>query len=293
MGYADTLVKIRRPDSVNVYPTYPGYNQQPGKRNYLDLELSVEFANSAVPNYWVRVDTPVVVDSGGHSHSHTSPRRPVGRFIHPIISTDTTDTLLSQTDSNGKLRFRYVASQFSGVERIRAKLLSDTTISDTLSLITRVPGLQLLPEGNHYVKVGGTCEHHGPRDDALYQNCRTPDSDHWGTQTLIQNIQTIADSFAVSYSGFRLRVNDLSLKYGGGFDIFGRWLTDITPPGCRPAGFGHCEHRTGDSGDVSFIVINPQGKNTGITDPQKRKLLDLITNVSGAPKRHTDHYHIR
>jgi hypothetical protein len=298
ISYTDTLVKIWRPALANLYPYYPAIRNDTvtvgPKKCFIDLDLSVEFANTAIPNYWVRVDTPMVVDSGAHSHSHTSPRRPVGRFIHPIGSTDTTDTLLAQTDANGKIRFRYLASQFGGVERVRAKLLSDTTIFDTLSLATRVPGLQLLPEDTtKYFKVGGTCRHNGPRDDNEFPNCRTPDTDHWGTIEFIGHLQAIVDSFVVLYDSLRLRINDMSLPLGGGFDIGGRWNQDITVPTCRPAGYGHCTHRTGETGDVSFDAINPQGDRVTLNEQQRLDLELIINATSGAPVVHSDHFHVQ
>ncbi|HET6272620.1 MAG TPA: hypothetical protein VFG32_06530, partial [Bacteroidota bacterium] len=295
MGYADTLVKIRRPDSVNVYPTYPNKNDSLAKKNYMDLELSVEFANTAIPNYWVKVDKPVLADSGGHSHDGN---RPMGRYRLPKLVGQGFDTLASftrRTDANGKLSFRYLASQFGGVERITAKLLSDTTSSDTLSLITRVPELHLLPDGSHYVKIGGTCLHHGPRDDTNYPNCRTPDTDHWGTNALIQAIQAVADAYDSLHAAIRLRINDMSLPYGGGFDLGGNWDDDIYDEYptidslCNDV--GHCTHRQGITVDVSHQGLNQSGNYVTI------KLIDLrkIAQHKTGHKAHKegDHDHIR
>jgi hypothetical protein len=42
-----------------------------------------------------------------------------------------------------------------------------------------------------------------------------------------------------------IHINDMSLPYGGGFDIYGCWERDITDPNR-----GHSEHRTGNNADI-------------------------------------------
>lgn len=289
-SFADTLVTFMTPDT-GVYPTYQGHNQTPATRNYIDLELRVTLADSAIGNYFVQVQQPVLVDSGGHSHDAN---RPMGRYLYPIGSTDTVQIITAQTDSLGRLMFRYVASQFGGVERIRARLVSDTTNFDTLRLSTRVPGLQLLADGTNYVKVGGTCRHHGPSTTEPTA-CRTPDNDHWATTGMIQTINTIADSFATYYSDFKIRVNDISLPRGGGFDVGGNWEDDIidkfaSRDTCNLV--GHCEHREGNIADISFLVRDRLGRDMQMTPEQRERMWGILRYVVGSPSEH-GHYHIR
>ena len=293
--FADTLVKITRPDSVNVYPYYPAIHNDTvtigAKKRFIDLELKVQYADSAISNYWVQLDTAVLADSGGHSHDGT---RPKPKYIVPKLSGVGVDTITSgarKTDSTGVLRFKFLASQFGGVERIRVRLLSDTTKWDTLSVITRVPGLQLLPVGTNYIKYGGRCEHHGPQAPS---GCTTPDTDHWGTADIIQSVIAIADSFAAYYTNFRIRVNDMSLPLGGGFDIEGNWEADIIdeyPQSGDCNDVGHCEHREGTVADISFSVLNPSGQVITMTPEQSEDMLGIIQSVAGAPLEH-GHYHI-
>ena len=85
-------------------------------------------------NYSVQLDAAVPVDSGGHSHEGN---RPMGRYIVPKVSGTGVDTIASgtrKTDSTGVLKFKFLASQFGGKERIRAQLVDDTTKWDTLSV---------------------------------------------------------------------------------------------------------------------------------------------------------------
>lgn len=284
-------VVFTKPDSAVVYPTYAGHNDAAARRNWIDLELRVISGDStSVPNYWVKVLKPVLVDSGGHSHGGN---RPMGEYRHPIGSATSVDTIRAQTDSTGRLKFRYMASQFGGAESIRAQAVGDTTKFDTLSLLTRVPGLQLLPQGTNYVKIGGTCRHHGPEGPT---SCSTPDNDHWATAGLIENIRTIADSFAHYYPNYRIRINDISLPHGGGFDLGGDWEADIIDqfPASRDTCnlVGHCTHREGNMADISYYVRPPSGSDSLMTPSQRRRLRRILDNTAGSVLEH-GHYHFR
>jgi hypothetical protein len=244
------FVKFTRPDSAVVYPYYPAIQNDTvtvgPKKRFLDLELKVMLSDSTpVPNAWVRIDKPLLVDSGGHSHDGN---RPMGKYSYPIGSANRSDTLKARTDSTGKLKFRYFASQFGGVERIRARLVSDTTKFDTLSLRTRVPGLVLLPENtNYYLKTGGRSEHHGPPGFS-------EDNNHWITPVARDSLISGAIKFRNARwnrQGEKMKINDISLPYGGGLDIFGAWTADVDSPACYSR--GHCSHRTGTDVDIENL----------------------------------------
>jgi Penicillin-insensitive murein endopeptidase len=234
-------------------------------------------------NYSVQLYAAVPVDSGGHSHDGN---RPMGRYIVPKESGTGVDTIASgtrHTDSTGVLKFKFFASQFGGVERIRAQLVDDTTKWDTLSLKTRVPGLMLLPEGTKYNKVGGTCKHHGPRDDSQYQNCREPDNNHYGTNRLVQAIQAIAVVYDSLNPGVRLRVNDMSLRYGGLFDVD---TTEWKSP--------HKSHRIGINVDYHLQCRDSLNHSVALNEKHFKKIVWDKTKVK--PFRHKPpdppHYHV-
>jgi len=138
---------------------------------------------------------------------------------------------------------------------LRASLVSDSTKFDTLSLITRVPGLVLLPvENTSYSKTGGTCNHHGPRIDNLYQHCRTPDNNHWVNQVARDSLVSAARAFKNAEwntSGELMKINDISLPLGGGFDIYAGWERDVDRGTC--ANYGHCLHREGLDVDIENL----------------------------------------
>ena len=293
----DTVVRFASLDSNNVYPYYPAIRNDTVtagvKKRYMDLEAKAAYGDSLLRDYFIKVEKPQLVDSGGHSHDST---RPLGTYRVAKVSGSGFDIIDSsftrKTDSTGGVKFRFLASQFGGSERIRARLVSDSTKTDTLSLITRVPGLQLLPEGTNYVKVGGTCRHHGPEGPA---DCSTPDNDHWGKLAMIQGISSIADSFAQYYPGYRIRINDISLPYGGGFDLGGNWEDDIidkfaSRDTCNLV--GHCTHREGNIADISYFVRPPSGPDSLFTEPQKRRVRRILDNAASSVLQH-GHYHFR
>ncbi|MEO0267386.1 MAG: hypothetical protein ABIM36_04530 [candidate division WOR-3 bacterium] len=167
-----------------------------------------------VQGFPVNLTARAVLYSGGHDHDGN---RPVGIF----------EQNHGQTNENGEFRTYYYATQFGGIERIIA---SGGNISDSADLTVRVPGLQLLPDATSYQKVGGTQYHHGPPN---YQD----DHNHWGQSYLIDAIYAIALNY-VDEGGEIILINDISLPFGGLFDINGNW----TVP--------HSTHRMGQNADI-------------------------------------------
>jgi len=262
ISYADTVLNFITSDT-SVYPTYTGHNGTAATQNHVDLELRVEYAGLAIPNYWVRIDTPKVrnlfsADSGGHSHSHTNPRRPVGTFKYPINFVNTYQAFEAQTDSTGRIRFRYVASQFGGVERIRARSVSDTTKFDTLSVKTRVPGLEQLADGTNFDLVGGTPKHHGP--PGFVQ-----DNNHYAAQIVRDSLPLMANVWVDSLANLRLFANDISLPYGGLFDHKGTWAAP------------HSTHRIGLDVDIrtELLTLTPPRQGVKIRNEEN----ELVGNA--------------
>jgi hypothetical protein len=87
--------------------------------------------------------------------------------------------------------------------------------------VSRYTGLARVPPNPaHYDRVGGTSTHPEHLND-------------WGHPELVQKIQEAARLYHLS-TGDRSRINDMSLQYGGRFDIAGSW------------GGSHHEHRFAD-----------------------------------------------
>ncbi len=172
----------------------------------------------------------------------------VGRFLD-AGGADLGSTTNGATGPAGEaLTLGYRADAFGGVDTLRASAFFQPDLFDTQRLTVRVPNLQLLPNSADYVKIGGTIEHRGPPGF-------TTDNNHYGTATLAAAIQVISAEHRRTFTQL-LKINDMSLPFGGGFDIYGRWHTDIDVPGCRQPGFGHCTHRLGQDVDVDDLTAD-------------------------------------
>lgn len=157
---------------------------------------------------------------------------------------------------------------------------------DTMSIIERVPDLVALGLGQHYELVGAPDNHSGTNDP-----CREDPAsltslhfrNHYGTTGLIQAIRNIAASYDSLNSGVRLRINDMSLEFGGLFDIGNKWMTGLKE--------AHAEHRIGESADIGFKGIDRENVCINVN---KQELIRLIRSyTAGTTKTHDDHYHIR
>jgi murein endopeptidase len=203
-----------------------------------------------------------------------------GAFYKQVLSGN---PLILKTDISGRAVVdSLVASQIASTYIVTASLAAASAIRDTVNLTVAVLGLELLPESQNYVRVGGTCEHHGLRDDTQYQNCRDPDNNHWGTNRLVQAIQAIAYAYDSLHPGVRLRVNDMSLPFGGLFDVDGNW---------RPE---HKEHRVGINADYSLVCRDSLDNAVVLKEKDFKKIVWDKTKTK--PFRHyppdPPHYHV-
>ncbi|CUS81187.1 hypothetical protein JGI20_00685 [Candidatus Kryptobacter tengchongensis] len=209
--------------------------------------------------------------SGGHDHNGNR-NSYAGKL----------DFYTGMTDSSGRLTNIYTAGEFGGIEKIVVYLADDTTLRDTAEIIVAIPGLVLLPESPYYKKVGGTCEHHGPhtpwREPPTPPECQQPDHNHYIAPLTYLRLSRVCHLY-YSITSHRLCINDISLPFGGLFDIDGNWR--------RP----HGSHRMGVDIDIATRVVNEQGQVVGDVD---RRLLEiLVERYGGRIQNEVNHYHIR
>ncbi|MFB3041341.1 MAG: penicillin-insensitive murein endopeptidase [Candidatus Poribacteria bacterium] len=104
-----------------------------------------------------------------------------------------------------------------------------------------------LPDSpENYIKIGGTCNHHGPRNDNKHPNCRTPDNNHWGHDRAVAFLPFIAIQYRTRFPDDELlQINDIGLPSGGKFDIFAQWTGNVK----------HEYHRLGLDVDVRSFTI--------------------------------------
>ena len=189
-----------------------------------------------------------VIDSGGHiGHYHTQTeedgqRSHWGTFEKDIIDTPKevagSDMFVIESfkgiyyppEAGGKVLIGYTPSV------LFSQMRSDGIISENdenyfrrnliggIIVPVKVEGLvELTEDPGNYILVGSTLSH---------------PSNHYGVPEFVSVIRDLAKKYKELYGG-RLRINDISLIYGGIFDINGDWR----PP--------HKEHRDGRSVDIS------------------------------------------
>jgi hypothetical protein len=212
----------------------PASPTNPHPDNTTLLEIQMTRGGEPVAEHPFKLWTEYVDRSGGHDHDEqqTRTRRPESDFAcngHFVSAQSTPNAranpMEESTQANGKASYEYVASIFGDRMLLKVQSKRNSLLWDTLSVAERVPDLELLPERPYYVKIGGRCNHYGPRDDNAHQGCRTPDNNHWGALRTLQGIDSIAANYRRLFPGDAiLHINDLSLPLGGKFDILGLWV---------------------------------------------------------------------
>lgn len=223
-----------------------GLGEYDPKRSFI-IEVIRGFDQQPVKDESVVIKTEFVPMSGGHDHNDpVLPDSEQGRFYG---QGESGNPLILKTDISGRAVVdSLVASQIAGRYIVTASLVAASAIRDTVSLTVAVPGLELLPESQNYVKVGGRCEHHGPSDKSLVDvpaNCRTPDNNHWIAWNASLSLGSAAFVFRQDQRNKTglMRLNDVSLPFGGLFDISGRWQAP------------HVSHRDGKDVDIENVNL--------------------------------------
>jgi hypothetical protein len=165
--------------------------------------------------------------------------------------------------------------------------VSDTTKFDTLSVKTRVPGLVELGSGSHYELVGTPNNHSGTNDP-----CRTvaPISqhykNHYGTTRILQAVREIADAYDSLHPGIRLRINDMSLVFGGLFDT--KHNADPPTPWMTP----HREHRIGINADIGITGIDTADSCVNLNKVHLEAVIISVTDKKPLEEFSPPHFHI-
>jgi hypothetical protein len=259
----------------SIKPSYPGHIAVAESQTELKVAVTVSGILYSSPlQYRVEIASFAVQGSGGHSHQGD---RPTGRFID---GTDAIPVLYTQTTGD-TIRAVYRASLFGGKEKIFARLTDLIPApADTDSVVVRVPGLLNFEAGTTFELVGNPDNHAGTND-----RCRAnpPTSlhygNHFGTNGMLTAIRNVAVAYDSLHPGIRLRVNDISLEFGGLFDTRNNWQTP------------HNEHRVGEDADIGFTGLNLDDECVGMN---RRQLLNAIEDFTDGPTlTEGDHYHIR
>ncbi len=168
-----------------------------------------------------------VAYSGGHNHHDAD--SPKGTIAPNSISFSEGDV--------GSKSAKYKSSEVSGEEKIKVKV-NDKDTSETI-IHVRVPGFFELGAGDGYALIGQTTTH---------------PANHYGTENALYSLLDLADAFSETGKG-TLRINDISLIWGGLFDIKANWSSP------------HKSHRIGKNVDVDDVTA--EGKKVRSTSLKK------------------------
>lgn len=162
-----------------------------------------------------------VPQSGGHNHESG---RPSGALSDSM--------LLFSSGETGPKSVKYASCEVSGIENIKA--MSEEIGSVTEKKISiKVPTLYPLGESDFFRLTGVTSGH---------------SDNHYGTSSTVGRVTAAAQDY-FEETGVAIGINDMSLIWGGLFDINSDWSTP------------HSKHRVGKSIDVDHYGADEKKLN--------------------------------
>lgn len=265
---------IRPTDSSNksgVPPLYQGAIQP----TTATITLYVDSTGLAVPNRSITVSLTAVDSAGAGSdsifgHFHHGRYSGSGGLPKPtgtLVDTagNTGSSLVVNTGNGGMVKVTFHAPMISGPIVLQA--ISANADSARNTIIAGIDGLKPMSNSSVIFLVGDVPQH---------------PSGHWALPGTITALTTLATKL-MAETGHDLPVNDVSLRFGGFFDLdtVNYWKLDTL--------IGHQSHRWGRSAD-----IRSQGTKQDALNPEQRgKLITLWFNLTGRlPVRESDHIHL-
>lgn len=225
----------------------------------------------------VKISLKVDPTSGGHDHGDSA--RPRGGIAGTKCDTDST-CWTGTTDGGGVVTFNCNPTDASGTHTITASC-DKCSNSDSKSVDVKVDGLEPIPASQFYAFIGATDKHA---------------DNHYLTLAAAEVLWRIAASYQIEQQ-FKLtnpatnlptanppvlQVNDASLKWGGVYDLSGKW----NPP--------HHEHRRG-----TVVDIRANGLVTAIPDANFEDFQSLADDFGAdayleePPDINRRHFHLR
>lgn len=129
------------------------------------------------------------------------------------------------------------ATEVSGVYTIRGHLSEDPSVNAVSPRINvKIDGLKAAGASPFYVLTG---QYDALRCDGRSKVTSRHRENHFADHLLLLEIALIGESFKF-WTGTTMRVNDMSLEWGGLFDVQNNW----SPP--------HSQHRVGIHADIEF-----------------------------------------
>ncbi len=225
------------------WPTLPAASGgNLNERNVKYFSVTVMRGTQPLPNFGVTLTASMMLPSGGHRHTNQPPLDEMGEFEDYVNNLDGNGAFTTTTDENGEINVAYTAPEFSGKILITAMSTSENVKSKD-SITVEVPGLVPIGGGANLITYTSTQAYHKLENS----DCGTP-----ATNALILDVvKQYADEYGME-NNIYLAVIDMSLPWGGLFDINGDWNTP------------HSLHRVGKSVDFSKWYRDASGEVTPV-----------------------------
>jgi hypothetical protein len=192
--------------------------------------------------------------SDGHNHSDANKPRLKGTFGPGVGPPEP-----------GSFFVKYDAPKASGLVKLTIHCALDNgqpCAAGNVDVKVKVGGLQELTQGTNYTLVGDLPEH---------------PSNHYGISEFNAAVKELANTYSAAYGGDQLAFNDMSLAFGGVFDLNFNWLGP------------HSEHAKGLNLDLRMSQIPPSRRPALKAMIIKHNMGILVEKPPQAPY----HWHLR
>lgn len=100
-------------------------------------------------------------------------------------------------------------------------------------------------------------------------------SNHWGTPELELTLKKLASAYGNEFPGSKLAINDMSLPWGGIFDLGPTAVCKTGPPQVMGVEWGPCHawHRFGKDVDINLV---PRANRARLKDLAKNRGLRFV-----------------
>jgi len=236
----------------------------------LNVQVKDQYGNSH-NDMKVELIINMATNSGGHIHKGNNENIP-DRFGE-VAGQNVVEVNNSKFDFSHASELTYTASVISGVYTISASCVDVDCGTDSTNILVKVPGLEDLGTNSDWVLVGSRPEH---------------PNNHYITDDAKTILMYLASSYRGTFPNEEpLHINDISLRYGGLFDVYGNWKSP------------HIEHRKGTVVDIRANMADGAIK---IKNFKKFMQLAKILHVDPYLERHYEngleivsrrHFHTR
>lgn len=239
-------------DRDEVWPKYAGSNE-------ITAEVSVELEQPAPPGgCTIEFDTEFVPYSGGHSH-HSSLRHK-GDVKPKSFHIPEGETVYIPAGKNDPFKAIYTSSDVSGEEKIVVKV-KETDEEIKLDMKVRVPHLMPLPTGGHIITM-----HTTPEPSKYHAVSQSNYCTIYTALSVVDAVEAYASELNL-HPDVKLAVIDMSLPWGGLFDIYGNWSPK------------HDTHRKGTMADLSKHYRDSNGNTYNIAEYRNGKFVKDTAQV--------------